>query len=198
MIFSQCSSCKYAWTWQSRAFSVISMYKICILYIRQWNRKTYITRVSQNTHAVCTEHYQRSTCCTADTSSTLQLVAGAFIVTYSSSHHYGRRNNKPTNQWAHVCTPGLLWHQAAAHKHKQRNRSSALPGVNQQLTVTFMTYKCEAPSWKFFDQEDAKRPIIYYHNRRERSHNTSTHIAHRVKIVCQYKIVLHLHKHSHV
>ena len=111
MIFSQCSSCKYARTWQSRAFSVISMYKICILYIWQWNRKTYITRVSQNTHAVCTEHCQRSTCCTADASSTLQLVTGAFIVTYSSSHHYGRRNNKSTNQWAHVCTPGLLRHQ---------------------------------------------------------------------------------------
>ena len=56
------------------------------------------------THSLCalSTTCQWNTCCTADASSTLQLVPG--ISPHSSSQHCGRRNNTPTNQWARVCT----------------------------------------------------------------------------------------------
>ena len=73
------------------------------------------------------EHCPWNTCCTADASSTLQLVTDAFIVTYSLSQHCGRRNNTPTNQWERVCPWGPC-NTEGAHKCKQKNRSSARPG----------------------------------------------------------------------
>ena len=95
--------------------------------------------VAQNTYPVCAEHCHWNTRCTANASSTRL-----------SSQHCGRCNNTLTNQWTCVCTQGPR-DSEGAHKCKQRNRSSAQPGVKRQSSVTFTMFKCEKKaSWALF------------------------------------------------
>ena len=55
------------------------------------------------------------------------------------------------NKINHTSAPLWVAQPQGAHKYKQRNGTSARPGVNWQSTVTFTTYKCERKTfWMLF------------------------------------------------
>ena len=98
---------------------------------------TCLTIYSSTKHTPCarcsTEHCQWNAFYTADVSSTLQLVTGTLSALKISSV-VGVTTQ--ISEHVHVCTQGFR-NPEEAHKHKQRNMSSARPGVNWQSTITF-------------------------------------------------------------
>ena len=84
------------------------------------------------------------------------------------------------------------------HMCKQRNGSSTWNEANQQPIGAFTTSKCERKLpwvlfWRFFDQEDMKRVIVWYmhivHN--NFIHRFDQSSAHRVKTIWSIQLVVY-------